>query len=147
MVSVCLPSDALLQHYHLTWVSLTLAWGISSRLLQQSTAATPYLGRGVSPYHCRSWPSTWDSFSRPSCACAATAPQVAPPCHWPWPRTLVAPPSCHPWPGAPGGSSGSPPLASGERWLLWAAPDLHRGVSPPGRHWPRTQGSSSWPPP
>ena len=32
--------------YHLTWVSLTLAWGISSRLLQQSTAAAPYLGRG-----------------------------------------------------------------------------------------------------
>ena len=25
--------------YHLTWFSLTLAWGISSRLLQQSTAA------------------------------------------------------------------------------------------------------------
>ena len=27
MVSVCLPSDALLQHYHLTWVSLTLDMG------------------------------------------------------------------------------------------------------------------------
>ena len=49
-------------------------WGISSRLLQQSTAAAPYLGRGVSP-HCRpSWPSVWDSSSRPSCACAAMAP-------------------------------------------------------------------------
>ena len=35
--------------YHLTWVSLTLAWGISSWLLQQSTAAVPYLGtRGIS---------------------------------------------------------------------------------------------------
>ena len=26
-------------------------WGISSRLLQQSTATAPYLGRGVSPYN------------------------------------------------------------------------------------------------
>ena len=25
-------------------------WGISSKLLQQSTVAAPYLGRGVSPY-------------------------------------------------------------------------------------------------
>ena len=40
---------------------LPWAWGISSRLLQQSAAIAPYLGRGVSP-HCRpSWPSTWDS--------------------------------------------------------------------------------------
>ena len=43
---------------------LPWAWGISSRLLQQSTATAPYLGRGVSPYRCRSWPSTWDSSSR-----------------------------------------------------------------------------------
>ena len=27
MVSVCLPSDALLQHYHFTWVSLALRVG------------------------------------------------------------------------------------------------------------------------
>ena len=32
----------------LTWVSLTLEWGVSSRLLQQSAAAAPCLGRGVS---------------------------------------------------------------------------------------------------
>ena len=46
-----------LSAYRLTWVSLTLdignllpwTWGISSRLLQQSTAAAPYLGRGVAP--------------------------------------------------------------------------------------------------
>ena len=50
MVSVCLPSDALLQHlpsylgFLLPW-----AWGISSRLLQQSAAIAPYLGWGVSP--------------------------------------------------------------------------------------------------
>ena len=39
---------------------LPWAWGVSSWLLQQSTATAPYLGRGVSPYRCRSWPSTWD---------------------------------------------------------------------------------------
>ena len=31
-------------------------WGISSRLLQQSTAAAPYLRRGVSPHGHPSWP-------------------------------------------------------------------------------------------
>ena len=45
MVSVCLPSDALLQHVLLGFL-LPWAWGISSRLLQQSVAAAPYLGRG-----------------------------------------------------------------------------------------------------
>ena len=70
----------------------------------------------------------------------------------------VAPQGRRPWPWAQGGSSqlqprawcgssGSPSLASGARWLLLAAPDLGRGVSPPGRHWPRTGGSSSPPSP
>ena len=54
-------------------------WGISSCLLQQSAGISPYLGWGVSP-HCRpSWPSMWDSSSRPSCAHAATAPWM-----WGW---------------------------------------------------------------
>ena len=56
---------------------LPWTWGISSRLLQQSTAIAPYLGWGVSPHHSPSWPSTWDSSSRPSCTHAATAP-------WTW---------------------------------------------------------------
>ena len=63
--------------YRLTWVSLTLGVGLSSWLLQQSTATAPYLGRGVSPHRHPSWPSMWDSSSRPSCASAATAP-------WTW---------------------------------------------------------------
>ena len=73
MVSVCLPSNAFLQHlpsyiypYHLpptSWV-----WGISSRLLQQSTATAPYLGWGMSPHRRPSWPSMWDGSSRPSCS-------------------------------------------------------------------------------
>ena len=53
---------------------LPWTWGISSHLLQQSTAAAPYLGRRVSP-HCRpSHPWMWNSSSRPSGAHAATAP-------------------------------------------------------------------------
>ena len=43
-------------------------WGISSRMLQQSAAAAPYLGRGVSPHSHPSWPWTWSSSSRPSWA-------------------------------------------------------------------------------
>ena len=44
MVSVCLPSDALLQH-------LPSYLAISSRPLQQTAATATYLGRGVTP-HC-----------------------------------------------------------------------------------------------
>ena len=50
-----LATPTILLGFLLPW-----AWGISSQLLQQSTATAPYLGRGVSPYRCRSWPSTWD---------------------------------------------------------------------------------------
>ena len=67
-----LATPTVLLGFLLPW-----AWGISSRLLQQSAATAPYLGRRVSPHHHPSWPSTWDSFSRPSCARAATTP-------WTW---------------------------------------------------------------
>ena len=40
-------------------------WGISSWLLQQSAAAAPYLGHGVSPLSRRSWPWTWGMSSLP----------------------------------------------------------------------------------
>ena len=49
-------------------------WGISSRLLQQSSAAAPYLGQGVSSHGRPSWPWMWISSSQPSCARAAAAP-------------------------------------------------------------------------
>ena len=39
---------------------LPLTWGISSRLLQQSAAAAPFLGRGVSPHSRPSQPWTWN---------------------------------------------------------------------------------------
>ena len=86
-----LATPTILLGFLLTW-----AWGISSRLLQQSTAAAPYLGWRVSPRRCPSWPSTWDGSSRPSCTCAATAP-------WTW--------GCFSWP---------PALASGVGLLLLA---------------------------
>ena len=56
---------------------LPWAWGISSQLLQQSAAAAPYLGWGVSPHRRPSWPWTWSSSSQPSCTHAAAAP-------WTW---------------------------------------------------------------
>ena len=52
-----LSTPTLLLGFLLPWM-----WGISSRLLQQSTAAAPYLGHGVAPLgHCP-WPWTWGSF-------------------------------------------------------------------------------------
>ena len=77
--------------YRLTWVSLIpWTWGISSRLLQQSAAAALYLGWGVSP-HCRpSWPWTWNTLFRLSCAHVAAI-------SWTW-----------------GCSSGPPPQTLGE---------------------------------
>ena len=64
-----LATPTILLGFLLPW-----AWGISSRLLQQSAAAAPYLGRRVSPHRRPSWPSTWNSFSRPSCAHIAQSP-------------------------------------------------------------------------
>ena len=42
-----LATPTVLLGFLLPWT-----WDISSRLLQQSLAAAPYLGRGVSPHHC-----------------------------------------------------------------------------------------------
>ena len=69
---------------------LPWTWGISSRLLQQSAAAAPYFGRGVSPHSRPSWPWTWSSSSRPSCTGAATAP-------WTWGSSSRLPPLTSGW--------------------------------------------------
>ena len=82
-----LATPTVLLGFLLPW-----AWGFSSWLLQQSAAIAPYLGRGVSPHRRPSWPSRWDSSSRPSCAA------------WTW-----------------GWSSRPPPLASVVRLLLPAS--------------------------
>ena len=67
-----LATPTILLGFLLPW-----SWGISSRLLQQSAAAAPYLGRGVFPHGRPSWPWTWSSSSRPSCTHAAADP-------WTW---------------------------------------------------------------
>ena len=67
-----LATPTLLLGFLLPWT-----WGMSSRFLQQSAAAAPYLGRRVSPHRRPSWPWTWSSSSRPSCSRTATAP-------WTW---------------------------------------------------------------
>ena len=72
-----LPSDTSQTPTILLGLLLPRTWGISSWLLQQSAAAAPYLGWGVSPHHRPSWPWMWSSSSQPSCAHAATAP-------WTW---------------------------------------------------------------
>ena len=59
MVSVCLPSDAPGNTYHLTWVSLTLDVGYLFTAAPAKQAAAPYLGWGVSPDHCPSWSWMW----------------------------------------------------------------------------------------
>ena len=49
--SVC-PLTPSLSAYRLTWFLLPWTQGLSSRLLQKSAAAPPYLGRGVAPPGC-----------------------------------------------------------------------------------------------
>ena len=49
MVSVCLPSDALLQYLLSPWISLTFDVGYLFTSAPQSAAAAPYLGRVAPP--------------------------------------------------------------------------------------------------
>ena len=61
--SVC-PLKPFLSTYCLLGFLLPWTWGISSQLLQQSADAAPYLGCGVSPHGCCSWPWMWGTSSR-----------------------------------------------------------------------------------
>ena len=121
MVSVCLPSDALLQH-------LPSYLGFS------------YLGRGVSLHGCSSKAQpllfTLDEGYLLTAALPDLQRGIAPlgppvPVQPQLLRLLL--PALALASGV-GGSSGSPPLALGTRWLFPAAPDHGRGVSPPGCH-------------
>ena len=58
-----LATPAVFLGFLLPWT-----WAISSRLLQHIAAAAPDLGRGASTHGSPSWPWTWSSSSRPSCA-------------------------------------------------------------------------------
>jgi len=77
-----LSTPTVLLGFLLPWT-----WGISSRLLQQSAATAPYLGRGRP-----SWPWTWSSSSWSSFARAAAAP-------WTWGSSsrLYFCEFCHSW--------------------------------------------------
>ena len=120
-----LTTPTILLGFLLPWM-----WGISSRLLQQSTATAPYLGQGVSPHRRPSWPWTWGSSFAPP---APTQPPLL--------GHGVAPLSRCPWPWV-GDSSSQPLLHHRSLALLATAPDLGRGVVPPGCPWPWTWGSS-----
>ena len=137
MVSVCLPSDALLQH-------LPSYLGFS------------YLGRGVSLHSCSSKAKplllTLDegyllTTALPDLQCGI-AP-LGPPAPV-QPRFLgrgVGPPCHRPWPWALGSFSHPPPLASGLG--AWGISSCHcpwprtRGNSSPRCPWPQTLGISS----
>ena len=146
MVSVCLPSDALLQHLPSYLGFSYLGHGVSllgCSIREQPliltldegyllTTAIPDLQRGIAPLG----PPVPAQPPLLGMLLPALSPGLG--CGWLLPAATpglgleVSPASCCPLPRAQGGSSGSPPLASGMRWLLPAAPDLGRGVSPPG---------------
>ena len=126
MVSVCLPSDALLQH-------LPSYLGFS------------YLGHGVSLHGCSSKAQplllTLDEGYLLTAALPDLQHGIAPLGH-PAPAQPqligcgVVPPGHCPWPLAWGCSSCPPPLASGlghEASPLGRPPDLRHGVAPLGR--------------
>ena len=105
--------------YHLTWISLTLVWGISSRLLQQSTAAVPYLDEGY---------LLTATFPDLQYGIAPLGPPVpAPPLFLGLLLPALASGVC--------GSSQLPALASGSGWLLRVtAPGIGCEVASPGCH-------------
>ena len=130
MVSVCLPSDALLQN-------LPSYLGFS------------FLGGGISLHGCSSKMQpvvlTLDEGYLLTAALPDLQPEMAPlslsmPMQPALRRWMVPPPGRCPWPQVCGCSSRQPLVTSD------IAPDLGCGVAPPGRHpWPQTQGSSSRP--
>ena len=149
MVSVCLPSNGLLQHLPSYLGCSYLRRGdISSRLLQQSTATAPYLGwggyllttivpdlqRGIAPLG----PPVPAQPLLLGLLLLAAGPSL---------RLRMAPQGHRPWPGPLGGSSQLSPQASGSGWLLRVTdPGLGHQVASPSCPWPRTWGVSSWPP-
>ena len=119
--------------YCLTWVLLPWAWGISSQLLQQSTAIAPYLDKGY---------LLTAALPDLQCGIAPLGPPV--PAQPPLLGCGVAPPGRRPWPRVWGSSSRllplTPDLGSTSRpflhhpslALLATAPDLGCGITPPG---------------
>ena len=94
-------------------------WGISSWLLQQSTATALYLGRGVSP-HRPPPPPDLERGIAPLGPPTPEQPQL--------PGGGDAPPGCRPWPWA-WSSSSQPFLCYRSLALSAAASDLGHGVT------------------
>ena len=129
MVSVCLPSDALLQHLPSYLGFSYLGCGISLHSCSSKvqplfltldegyllTATLPDLQRGIAPLGAPAPAQPW------LLGCG-----VGPPGHRPWPWVWVAPPG----PG-PGLGRGVTPLVAPP-----TAPDLRRGVAPLSRSCP-----------
>ena len=130
MVSVCLPSDALLQHLSSYLGFSYLGCGVC--LHGCSSKAQPLLLTLDEVYLLSAAPS---DFERGIAPLGPPAPEQPP--------LLgggIAPPSCHPWPRAGARSSRLPPLTSDVGSLLLASSSGVRG--PPGFcPWPRTWGS------
>ena len=121
MVSVCLPSDALLQHL-------------------PSYLSFSYLGRGVPLHGCSSKAQLLLLPLDEGYLLTATLPDLQHGIALLALPTLVQPPLLRLFLPATA-------PASGMRWLLPATPDLRRGVAPLGRRpWPQMRGVSSWPP-
>ena len=123
MVSVCLPSDALLQY-------LPSYLGFS------------YLGCRVSLHGCSSKAQQLLLILDKGYLLTATLPDLQPGIAPLGPLALTQPPllGCRmappsrPWPWTQGGPSLLLPLASDARWLIpAAAPSLEHGVAPLGR--------------
>ena len=128
MVSVCLPSDALLQHL-LSYLGFSyLGWGISLHGCSSKVQLLLLtLGEG---YLLTAAPSDLQRGIAPLGPLASAQPLLL--------GHGVGPPGCCPWPRVSDSSSGPPPLASG----------MGAWVGPPGRYpWPWTWGRSSRPPP
>ena len=83
--------------YRLTWVSVTLDMWYLFTAAQRSAAATSYLGLGVSPHGRPSWPWTWSSSSRHSCAHAAAAQHHNSKASGIWCSTIFMVPLPHPY--------------------------------------------------
>ena len=146
MVSVCLPSDALLPHlpsylgFSYLWRGVSLHGCSSKAQLLLLTLDEGYLLTAALPdLQCVMAPLGPPAPIQPlllGLLLPAFAPGlgrgVAPKAPAPDLRHEVAPPGC-PWPWTWDGSSCPLPLASDAGWLLPAAPDLGHGVAPLGR--------------
>ena len=133
MVSVFLPSDALLQHLPSYLGFSYLGHGVSfqgcsskAQLLLLTldegyllTAALPDLQHGIAPLG----PPTPEQPPLLRLVLPAAAPGL---------QLGVAPPGCRPWPRASGGSS-RPFLRCGSLALSATAPDLGCGITPLSR--------------